>query len=335
ITQLAFAAGFSSVRRFNAAFEESYHLSPSVIRRTASSAMDQGEQSLVLGLAYRPPYAWQALLAYLKGRAMPGLEYVDEERYLRSVRLDGCSGWISVSHKPEKNQLMVEIASSLLPVLMPLLSRVRRQFDVEAHPCMIASHLEQDSLLAAQIAKTPGLRVPSAFEPFELAIRAILGQQVSVAGATTISGRLVERFGDLMNPPHPQLSYHFPSPQKLAQADIGQLAQLGMPQSRATTLKDFAMFAANGGLEFPANASLDEVVSRLKSVKGIGEWTAQYIAMRALRFSNAFPAGDLGLQKAAAIFPETRCKEKDLLQGSQAWAPWRAYAALLLWQSLS
>jgi AraC family transcriptional regulator of adaptative response / DNA-3-methyladenine glycosylase II len=217
---------------------------------------------------------------------------------------------------------------------MPLLAKVRQQFDLEANPTIIAEHLQDDTLLAQQMERTPGLRVPGSFDQFELAIRAILGQQVSVAGATTVAGRLVQTFGEKIETPWVQVCYLFPSAEKLAQASLDQIAALGMPGSRAKTILSFAQFAAAGGLDMPVGSSLPHVIATMKALPGIGEWTAQYIAMRALRFPNAFPAGDLGLQKAAAVLPELRCTEKQLLQRSQSWAPWRSYAALLLWESL-
>jgi AraC family transcriptional regulator, regulatory protein of adaptative response / DNA-3-methyladenine glycosylase II len=183
--------------------------------------------------------------------------------------------------------------------------------------------------------RTPGLRVPGAFAIFELAIRAVLGQQVSVAGATTVSGRLVRAFGERIDTPFASVTHHFPPPALLAQLPVEEIASIGVPKSRAATIQNLARFALAGGLQQKMGASADTVVADLKTVVGIGEWTAQYIALRALRFPDAFPAGDLGLQKAAAIAPETRVTEKQLLQRAQAWSPWRSYAALLLWQSLS
>lgn len=332
MAELAYAAGFGSVRRFNALFEERYKMTPGSIRRSTRP----DSEGLVLRLAYRPPYAWDALLAYLKGRAMPGLEAVTAAHtYVRSVQLEGKIGWIQVSHLPESAQLALQVAPSLSKLLMPLLAKVRTQFDLEANPSVIQAHLQADPRLATQMDKHPGLRVPGAFDSFELAIRAVLGQQVSVAGATTVSGRLVQAFGEPVSTPFAEVTQHFPSAAVLAQLPLESIAQIGLPKARAATIQNLARFALEGGLERPPGASAEEMVVRLKSVVGIGEWTAQYIALRALRFPDAFPAGDLGLQKAAALAPETRITEKQLLQQSQAWSPWRSYAALLLWQSLS
>lgn len=332
MAELAYAAGFGSLRRFNALFEQRYHMTPGSIRR---SSKDESE-GLVLRLAYRPPYAWNAMLAYLKGRAMPGLEAVlDNGAYVRSVQMHGKSGWIKVSHLADSEQLSLRVAPGLSSVLMPLLAKVRTQFDLEANPSVIQAHLESDTLMATQMARNPGLRVPGAFDSFELAIRAVLGQQVSVAGATTVSGRLVQRFGAQIETPFVGVSHHFPCPALLAQLPLEEIASIGVPKTRAATIQNLARFTLEGGLQRQLNASQDEMVAHLKSVVGIGEWTAQYIALRALRYPDAFPGGDLGLQKAAAIAPATRLTEKQLLARAQAWSPWRSYAALLLWQSLS
>lgn len=337
MTEIAFASGFGSVRRFNALFEARYKMPPASIRRTQTPTENQ--QGISLRLAYRPPYAWEQLLAYLHGRAMLGLEQVDLQQacYRRSVQLDGKTGWVEVGHAADKQQLLLHIAPSLSSVLLPLLARIRQQFDVEANPIVIAQHLQQDPVLAQQMSRTPGLRVPGSFDAFELAIRAILGQQVSVAGATTVAGRLVQKFGVPMQSPWQGISHHFPSSDCLAQLSVEEIATIGVPKTRAATIQHFAAFAAEGGLQFKPGISLDEVIRTLKALPGIGEWTAQYIAMRALRFSNAFPAGDLGLQKAVSHDPSQtalRCTEKQLLQRAEAWSPWRSYGALLLWQSL-
>ncbi|CAN5784298.1 AlkA N-terminal domain-containing protein [soil metagenome] len=339
MAELAYAAGFGSVRRFNSLFEQRYKMTPGSVRRSAPESGD----ALVLRLAYRPPYAWDALLAYLKGRAMLGLEAVegdlaeeaDQAAYVRSVQLDGKTGWIRVTHLPHSQQLALQVAPGLSSVLMPLLAKVRSQFDLEANPAVIQAHLASDALLAAQIARTPGVRVPGAFDHFELAIRAVLGQQVSVAGATTVAGRLVQKFGVAMSTPFAGVSRHFPSPALLAQTPLADIAQIGLPKTRAATIQNLARFTVEGGLQRVPGSSHEQMVAQLKTVAGIGEWTAQYIALRALRFPDAFPAGDLGLQKAAASVPEQRLTEKQLLLRAQSWSPWRAYAALLLWQSLS
>ena len=222
------------------------------------------------------------------------------ESYARSVRIGDASGWLSVTHLASKQQLEVKVAPALAPVLMPLLSRVRKQFDLDANPQVIQAHMLQDVLLGNLIKAMPGLRVPGAFDAFELAVRAVLGQQVSVAGATTLSGRLVARFGERIDTPFAGVTHHFPAAERLSPVPAADLARIGLPLARAETIRYLARFAAQDGLTPRPGATLEDTVAQLKTVRGIGEWTAQYIALRALRFPDAFPAGDLGLQKAAA-----------------------------------
>jgi AraC family transcriptional regulator of adaptative response / DNA-3-methyladenine glycosylase II len=338
MAEIAYAAGFGSVRRFNALFSERYQLAPGAIRRSHLPP----QAAITLRLAYRPPYAWPAMMSYLAGRAMPGLEAVqtvgDQQVYVRSIRLDGHSGWLKVSCQPHKAQLQLEIAPALSPVLLTLISRVREQFDLDASPLSIQAHLEADLALKPVLQAVPGLRVPGCFDAFELALRAVLGQQVSVAGATTISGRLVHALGEPADTPFSAVTHHFPTPQRVLQASVSELASLGMPAKRAATLQEIAGFALAQGLHKKPADSLAGFVAAITALPGIGAWTAHYIAMRAMRFPDAFPAGDLGLQKAAARLagqPDGRYTEAQLLQQAAAWSPWRAYGALLLWHSLS
>jgi AraC family transcriptional regulator of adaptative response / DNA-3-methyladenine glycosylase II len=337
MTELAFAAGFGSLRRFNALFDERYGMAPTAVRRAANKDAKSGD-ALVLRLAYRPPFNWSEMLRYLAGRAIPGVEAIDadQQTYARSVRVADAQGWLRVRHLPAKMQLELEVAPQLAPHLMFILSQVRTQFDLDANPEVIEAHLKQDTLLDAQLTLVPGLRVPGAFDVFELAIRAVLGQQVSVAGATTLSGRMVQGFGNPINTPISGVTHHFPRPEVLAAATTSDVAQIGMPGTRADAIRNLAQFTVDGGLNLSPACSLQQAVEHLKGVRGIGEWTAQYIAMRALRFPDAFPAGDLGLQKAAATAetPGGRMSEKQLLARAADWSPWRGYAALVLWNSL-
>ncbi|HEY0845295.1 MAG TPA: AlkA N-terminal domain-containing protein [Noviherbaspirillum sp.] len=333
MAEIAFAAGFGSVRRFNALFSLRYGIVPTAIRRAARKHEGGDRDALVLRLAYRPPLHWERMLHYLAGRVISGVESVRQENglhYLRTVRIGDASGWLRATHSPERQQVALEVSPSLSSVLMPLLARVRSLFDLDASPAVIEGHLRHDPLLAVSLDAFPGLRVPGAFDVFELAVRAILGQQVSVAGATTLSARLVQQFGDGADTPFPQLTHHFPTPAVLASASSSDIASIGLPQARAETIHKLAGFATQGGLQMPPGLSLDDAVSRLKSVRGIGDWTAHYIALRALRFPDAFPAGDLGLQKAAAG-QAGRLTEKQLIARAAQWAPWRGYAALALW----
>jgi AraC family transcriptional regulator of adaptative response / DNA-3-methyladenine glycosylase II len=337
MADIAYASGFGSVRRFNALFAQRYGIAPTAIRRAALKAGASGRDALTLRLAYRPPFHWKRILQYLAGRAIPGVEAVQPRHgepaaYLRSVRIGDAAGWLRVTHLPDRHQLELEVAPVLSSVLMPLLAKARAQFDLDANPEVIEAHLRQDRLLNAHIEAMPGLRVPGAFDAFELAVRAVLGQQISVAGATTLSGRLAARFGDPIDTPFACLTHHFPSAQRLAGMEADEIAQIGIPATRAQTIQGLAQFAAHGGLHMQPGMALEDAVVRLKTVRGIGDWTAQYIALRALRFPDAFPAGDLGLQKAASEEgASSRLTEKQLAARAAAWAPWRGYAALLLW----
>lgn len=328
MADIAYASGFGSVRRFNALFAQRYGIAPTSIRRAANA--ENATDALTLRLAYRPPFNWQHMLDYLAHRAIGGVEAVQEDAYMRSVILGESTGWLRVTHQAQRRQLELEVSPSLSAALMPLLARVRKQFDLDANPAVIEEHLRHDPLLAQRIDATPGMRVPGAFDEFELAVRAVLGQQVSVAGATTLSGRLAQRFGTEATTPFDRVRYHFPSPQVLATADVADIAQIGLPRTRAQTIGGLAQFAAQGGLRMVPGITLDEAVARLKTVGGIGDWTAHYIALRALRFPDAFPAGDLGLQKAAAG-ESGRLTERQLAARAAAWSPWRGYAALALW----
>ena len=334
MADIAFAAGFGSVRRFNALFAQRYGIAPSAIRRATASADESACDALTLRLAYRPPFHWERMLRYLAGRAIAGVEAVQESSYLRTIRLGGVDGWLRATHLPARSQIVLEIAPSLSPVLMPLLARVRNQFDLDANPALIEAHLRPDPLLCAHLEAMPGLRVPGAFDPFELAVRAVLGQQVSVAGATTLTARLVRQFGGAAESPFEALSHHFPDAAVLGATEAQEIARIGLPQTRAQTIRNLAQFAADGGLDLPPGIMLSDAIERLKSIAGIGDWTAHYIALRALRFPDAFPAGDLGLQKAAS--PDaTRLTEKQLAARAAAWSPWRGYAALVLWMASS
>lgn len=342
MADIAYAAGFGSLRRFNALFASRYHMAPTAIRRlVAGSTVDNKadpQDALILRLAYRPPFDWSRMLRYFATRAIPGVEAVRmdgaEQSYMRSVRIDGESGWLRLTHLPARRLLALEVPVSLSTRLMPLLACVRNQFDLDANPAIIEAHLRHDPLLAMCIDAMPGLRVPGAFDAFELAVRAVLGQQVSVAGASTLCGRLVRQFGEPMVSPFEHVCWHFPSAPTLATAEITHIAGIGMPVARARTIQQLARFALQGGLQVQPGASLDDTIMRLKTVPGIGDWTAHYIALRALRFPDAFPAGDLGLQKAAAE-DGGRLTEKQLAACAASWTPWRGYAALALWMKSS
>lgn len=336
MTELAYSAGFGSVRRFNALFLSRYGMAPGAIRR--NEKVIANSDVITLRLAYRAPFAWDTMLDYLSGRIIAGVEAIEKNDYMRSVNIEHgnqrLQGWLNVSHLIKEQQIEVQVSNQLSPVLMQLVARLRQHFDLDANPTVVESHLTVDPLLASQIKRTPGLRVPGTFDRFELAIRAVLGQQISVAAATTLAARLVQQFGTPAATPFEKITHHFPEPAQLAKISLERMIKIGLPEKRAATILAVAQFAAGGGLEIMPGFSLEQTVKQLKSVPGIGEWTAQYIALRALRFPDAFPAGDLGLQKAAAKIGERKMSEARLLNRAKTWSPWRGYAALLLWQPM-
>jgi AraC family transcriptional regulator of adaptative response / DNA-3-methyladenine glycosylase II len=310
LTRVAFASGFSSVRRFNALFAERFGDPPSSVRRGAALG-----DPCPVRLGVRLPFAWDALLAFLAPRATPGVEEVAEGRYRRTVAIDPHRGWFEAGF--DGGRLCLTVAPSLLPVLPAVVARARRLFDVDARPDRIARALEGDPDLRARLDRLPGVRVPGAFEPFELVVRTILGQQVSVAAATRLAGRLAADHGEPIETPWPTLSRLSPTAARLREVTPG-----GMPRARAEALRAVASAFASG--EITLGPGRD--ASALGQIRGVGPWTVAYVSMRACQDPDAFPASDLGLRRALA---ETT--ERALSARAEAWRPWRAYAAMLLW----
>jgi AraC family transcriptional regulator of adaptative response / DNA-3-methyladenine glycosylase II len=325
-SEVAAASGFQSLRRFNDAVRTLYGRSPSELRRGSKASEAPASAAISLHLGYRPPFDWHRVLAYLAGRAIPGVEKVEGDTYRRTYRLGDRTGTIEVSHQPDRHGLSVRIDGvGPLPVRQ-IVARVRRLFDLDADPSAISAALGGDPIIGPRLARARGVRVPGAFDPFELAIRAVLGQQVSVKGATTLAGRVVQRCGTLMEGAREGLSHFFPTPEALAQAD---LSGVGLTGARAQALKSLAAACASSDSTLKPGTSLEDSVAQLVTLPGIGEWTAQYVALRALGEPDAFPAADLGLRKAAGagvlIAPQALKRMADV------WRPWRGYAALLLW----
>jgi AraC family transcriptional regulator of adaptative response / DNA-3-methyladenine glycosylase II len=329
ITEVAFASGFASLRRFNDAFSGRYGMPPSRFRKATDGAEGAraAADALTLQLTYRPPFDWTGILRFLDLRAMTGVERVADDAYARTVQLGERRGWIQVRHRPERRALLVEISPSLTPALPALLGRLRHVFDLSARPDVIAAHLARDPLLADAVARNPGLRVPGAFDGFELAVRAILGQQVTVRGATTLAGRFVTAFGEPIATPRAELSRLCPTPPRVAAASVDEIASLGIIQSRARSIIALAREMADGRLVLEAGAQPDATMAQLVALPGIGAWTAHYIAMRALRWPDAFPKEDVALRKTLGGVTAARAEEL-----SQSWRPWRSYATLHLWQ---
>jgi len=333
MAQIAGCAGFGSVRQFNDLMRRTFHRTPSELRgasRSRDHSRDGEADGLALRLAYRAPFDWEQLAGFYASRAIPGVESVADGHYRRVVEIDGDTGSIDVSHDPRTRQLVLRVDGIGARALPQLVERVRRMFDLYADPRSIACDLAGDRDLAPRMKRLPGLRVPGAWDPFELAIRAVLGQQVSVRGATTLAGRLVETFGTPFEPSEPgraELTHRFPSPAALAEADV---ASIGMPGSRADTIRGLARAVASGELELGAPLGLDAAVEQLTGLPGIGPWTAHYVALRALGEPDAFPAGDLGLRKALSENGKPLA-ERALRERAERWRPWRGYAALWLW----
>lgn len=331
ISEIALAAGFRSLRNFNTLFQERYHMAPSACRR-AGAKVTSGE-GIRLRLAYRSPLAWDVLMDYFRSRLVPGVEEIEGREYRRTVALGNSVGWMRVWPHETEPVLIVEVSPSLTRQLGAVQARVRRMFDLDARPDAIREVLGADPLLAPVFEKFPGLRVGGAWDTFELAVRAVLGQQITVAAATTLSGRLAARVGSKIETPFANLHRLAVTAEVLEKLTVDDLCSLGLVSARAAALLSLAASALKGGLEFSPGLDHEEAVARLVKLPGIGPWTAHYIAMRALRFPDAFPAADLGLRKAVGNGELAPAKEVELR--SQAWRPWRAYAAAALWKSLT
>jgi AraC family transcriptional regulator of adaptative response / DNA-3-methyladenine glycosylase II len=328
LRDVAFASGFTSIRRFNAAIRSTFERAPSDLRRAAKRDRSRGAPGVTLRLPYRPPYAWAEMLGYLEARAIPGVEQVVDGAWRRTARIDGAPALVEVRPDPAKHQVVVRVDAPVRRDLLRVVERVRRVFDLGADPLQISSHLRQDARLRAAAKRRPGLRVPGAWDPFELAVRAVLGQQVSVRGATTLAGRLAANWGERVegfgeDGPH----LLFPDPERLARAKV---ERIGMPRARAAAVRELAKRFAGGDLRLERGVPAEQALSRLLDVPGVGPWTAQYIALRALGEPDVFLPGDLGVRRALARngkLPTAR--EAEAL--AEPWRPWRGYAVLHLW----
>ncbi len=329
LTEVAHHAGFASLRRFNALTRARWGRSPSSVRRSplAGGARD----AIALRLDCRPPFDWEALLDFLAARAIPGVEQVvaqgHSREYQRSARIAGHSGWIALSLESAPHVLRGRVSLSLAPKLMEVVARLRATFDLDARPEVIHGHLRADTVLRPLLAAHRGLRLPGAFDGFELGVRAILGQQVSVAGATTLSGRLVKRFGAPLLGGLPGIDRLFPTAERLADLSLAELRTIGLPEARARTILKLAEAVASGALDLAAAASDPErALVELQELPGIGPWTAHYVAMRALHWPNAFPADDLAIRRALRVTTSRAAEAR-----ATRWQPWRGYAAMHLW----
>lgn len=325
MTEVAFASGFRSVRRFNAAVKSRYGRPPSAMRRTVHEATAPAE-TLTVTLQYRPPYDWAAMLGYLGGHAIPGVELVTDGVYRRTAAVGARRGWLAVAADPERPALRATISTSLAGGLMAVVARLRRLFNLDARPAAIAAHLARDSRLAPHVRARPGLRVAGAFNPFEAGVRAVLGQQVSVAAGRTIGARLADRLGPTVSTPFPELTRLFPDPQAIAEAAPRDLATLGVPATRVATLRALAQAIASGEISLDAAGEPARLVEQIVALPGVGNWTAHCLAMRGLGWPDAFPEDDLILRKELGGISGRQARAR-----AERWRPWRAYGAQHLW----
>jgi AraC family transcriptional regulator, regulatory protein of adaptative response / DNA-3-methyladenine glycosylase II len=320
VTEVAFASGFSSLRRFNALFLERYNLNPTQLRKRVR---DHETPYLLCEVVHREPYDWSSMLSFLEGRACPGVELVTEGAYVRTASFGKHAGWIAIRKNPDKSTISIQVSTSLAPVLLNVVARCKRMLDTQADPGLIAASL---GTLAGD---RPGLRVPGAFNGFDLAVRAILGQQVSVKAASTLHGRIAQKFGAVIETPYPALSRCAPTAQSLAELSTDDLSGLGITGTRITTILALARAIASGFVSLEPGQDVEQTSARLKTLPGIGDWTTEYIAMRALSWPDAFPYSDLGIKKALNLK-----SDKQIIAYAERYRPWRSYAAMHLWKSL-
>jgi AraC family transcriptional regulator of adaptative response / DNA-3-methyladenine glycosylase II len=332
VNQVAFLSGFASVRRFNAAFVGHYRLQPRDLRKTKGAQTPAGNASLSLRASYRPPYDVAAMLGFFAKRTVGGVEMadVDAGQYARTLEWvhegQTLRGWVSLRFAPERLHAVFEISETLAPVLPALLARLRALFDLDADPQAI------ESVLGASFPRRAGLRVPGTLDGFELGVRAILGQQITVQAARTLTTRLVQTLGTPMTTPWPLLSHTFPTANTLAAVSPEVLGQLGIVRQRQAAIQALAR-AVSDGLALQPGAQVADTMAALQALPGIGPWTASYIAMRALRWTDAFPSGDVALHKALGVQTHKNPAQAAEL-ASQAWRPWRSYAVVRAWSLL-
>jgi AraC family transcriptional regulator of adaptative response / DNA-3-methyladenine glycosylase II len=324
--QVALASGFGCVRRFNAGIRKVYHRTPTQIRKLARKTEIQTNDHYVFRLNFRPPYHWQGILDFLAARATPGVEVVEGGTYRRTISLEGRDGYLEVSLAEGRDALVLRIAFGDPRSLFFIVERVRAMFDLNSDWLAIVEHLRSDPILQASVEADPGIRVPGCWNGFELAVRAILGQQITVKGATAMAGRMASRFGKPVRGAA-GLTHLFPVPEVLANAPLGEI---GLTGARAETIRALARAVCSGRIDFGAGTGSEPLIARLCEISGIGKWTAQYVAMRALGEPDAFPSSDLGLLRAMDLE-----SARDLELRAEAWRPWRAYAAMYLWSIYS
>ncbi len=324
LPEVAKASGFTNVQELHAVLAENYHLHPSDFRKRQRKDVAKSFGDFSFRLAYRPPLDWERLLKFLSRRAVPEVEAVEDGCYLRTVHVEQShqlfSGAVTVRNDPENSRLMIQIAPELLPVSAMILERMKSLFDLQADPAAIAQRL--GSLGKAR----PGLRVPGSFDTFEMAVRAILGQQVSVAGARTLIGRFAVRFGTALATGHLLLTHLFPTPKRVSRASVDLIQSIGITNQRAKSILGLARAISKGNLLLEPGLPPEPTIEQLCNIPGVGEWTADYIAMRALSWTDAFLHTDLVMRR---VLKEEDSKK--ILHKAEKWRPYRAYAVLHLW----
>ncbi len=335
MTEVAFASGFESIRRFNDAIKKRFRQSPSELRKEAGKNPHRHHHpnSITIKLQFRPPFDWPALLQFLKIRQIGGVEVVEDNRYCRSILFNKKNpGFFSVT-RPDPAAAFLELTlhTPFTAKLMLIVERVRRIFDLGADPLFITQHLKKDAALAAVIDAQPGLRIPGSWDNFEIAVRAVIGQQVSIQAANTIMSRMVRKYGTALNDsPYPGITHLFPAAETLADAD---LTGIGLPGKRAATVRILARQAASREVILDGFVQPEIVKESLMKIPGIGAWTTQYIAMRALREPDAFPDTDLAIaRELQAMKQEDEITAAEEVNRPEIWRPWRAYAAMYLWR---
>jgi AraC family transcriptional regulator of adaptative response / DNA-3-methyladenine glycosylase II len=326
VTEIALASGFASVRRFNALFRARYRMAPGRLRERADAG--SCPSALAFELAYRPPYDWDAMLDFLRARAVPGVEQAGHDAYARNLSVEHRgtlhAGRVEVRRARRRHALAIAVSPSLARAVPAVLSRVKHAFDLACDPAVVAATLGE--LAAAR----PGLRVPGAWDGFELAVRAVVGQQVSVRSARTVLGRLAAALGEPVPGVRDELAWIFPSASRVAEAEPAEIARAGLTTARARTIVELARAVTTSDLVLHPECDVERALARLVAIRGIGRWTAGYVAMRALRWPDAFLEGDLVVRRALGV-----TRPAQALARAEAWRPWRSYAVIHLWRSQS
>jgi AraC family transcriptional regulator of adaptative response / DNA-3-methyladenine glycosylase II len=320
--EIALAAGFGCVRRFNAAIRKTYKRTPTHIRNLARLKAEPVENQYIFHLRFRPPYDWNGMLSFLAARATPGVEAVEAGAYMRSISVNGIPGYFAVSLDAEHNSLTVQIQFGDPKALFFIIERIRAMFDLNADWADIACILRSDAVLAPMVDSAPGLRVPGAWNGFELAVRAVLGQQIRVGHATALAGRLTDAFGEPFAG-NGFMTRLFPTAAALAKSD---LSDVGLTRARAGTIRALAQAVVDRRLNFEGVVDSEMFRRQFMEIPGIGNWTAEYVAMRALGEPDAFPAGDVALQSALELSGARAAEQR-----AEPWRPWRSYATMYLW----